>query len=55
MLLTTHNMAEAESICDRVALIDRGHILAILPPRTLSGWIATFERIDVKGAPRGRP
>ena len=43
-------MAEAESLCDRVALIDHGALLAVEPPRVLSGWIAGFERIDVEGA-----
>jgi ABC-2 type transport system ATP-binding protein len=50
VLLTTHDMAEAESLCDRVALIDHGALLAVEPPRVLSGWIAGFERIDVEGA-----
>ena len=53
ILLTTHNMAEAETVCDRVALIDRGRLLAIEGPRTLSGWIAEFERIDVEHAGPG--
>lgn len=51
ILLTTHNMAEAETVCDRVALIDKGKLLAIERPRTLSAWIAQFERIDVGDAP----
>ena len=51
ILLTTHDMAEAESLCDRVALIDHGALLAVEPPRVLSGWIAGFERIDIEGAP----
>jgi len=50
ILLTTHDMAEAEALCDRVALIDHGALLAIEPPRVLSGWVAGFERIDVEGA-----
>jgi len=35
VLLTTHYMAEADSLCDRVAIIDRGRILAIDTPRNL--------------------
>jgi ABC-2 type transport system ATP-binding protein len=35
ILLTTHSMEEAESLCDRVAIIDDGRILAIDPPRRL--------------------
>ncbi|MDQ4089142.1 MAG: ABC transporter ATP-binding protein [Actinomycetota bacterium] len=51
ILLTTHDMAEAEALCDRVALIDHGQLLAVETPRVLSGWITRFERIDVEGAP----
>jgi len=46
ILLTTHDMAEAESICDRVALIDRGRVIAVESPRTLSRLITKYERID---------
>jgi ABC-2 type transport system ATP-binding protein len=49
ILLTTHDMVEAEALCDRVALIDRGRLLAEESPRILATWIATYERIDVKG------
>jgi ABC-2 type transport system ATP-binding protein len=50
ILVTTHDMIEAESICDRVTLIDRGQLLATETPRTLAGWISRFERVDVDGA-----
>lgn len=50
VLLTTHDMVEAEAVCDRVTLIDRGRLLATEPPRTLGRWITAFERIDVAGA-----
>jgi ABC-2 type transport system ATP-binding protein len=46
ILLTTHDMAEAEAVCDRVALIDHGRVLAVETPRTLSELIARYERID---------
>ena len=51
VFLTTHDMAEAEALCDRVALIDRGSLLAVERPKVLSEWITRFERIDVEGAP----
>ncbi|HVO77564.1 MAG TPA: ABC transporter ATP-binding protein, partial [Methanomassiliicoccales archaeon] len=35
VLLTTHYMAEADSLCDRVAIIDKGKILACDTPRNL--------------------
>ena len=46
ILLTTHDMAEAESVCDRVALIDHGRVLAVETPRTLGTLVAKYERID---------
>jgi ABC-2 type transport system ATP-binding protein len=50
ILLATHDMAEAEALCDRVTLIDRGTILATESPRTLGRVISRFQRIDVEGA-----
>jgi ABC-2 type transport system ATP-binding protein len=35
ILLTTHYMHEAEELCDRVAIIDHGKILACAPPGEL--------------------
>ena len=35
VVLTTHYMEEAEVLCDRVAIMDRGRILALGPPPTL--------------------
>jgi ABC-2 type transport system ATP-binding protein len=50
ILLTTHDMAEAEALCDRVALIDHGRVLAVETPRTLAQLIARHERVDIDGA-----
>jgi lipooligosaccharide transport system ATP-binding protein len=35
LLLTTHYMEEAERLCDRVAIMDSGHIITIDTPRNL--------------------
>ena len=35
MVLTTHYMEEAETLCDRVAIMDRGKILALDTPQAL--------------------
>jgi len=35
IVLTTHYMEEAEELCDRVAIVDRGRIVAIESPDTL--------------------
>jgi ABC-2 type transport system ATP-binding protein len=53
ILLTTHDMVEAETVCDRVTLIDRGHVIATETPRTLGTLISRFQRIDVEGAHAG--
>jgi ABC-2 type transport system ATP-binding protein len=50
ILLATHDLVEAETVCDRVTLIDRGTILATESPRTLGHVISRFQRIDVEGA-----
>ena len=35
IVLTTHNMEEAEELCDRVAIMDRGKVIALDTPRVL--------------------
>jgi len=37
VLLTTHDMLEADALCDRVAIIDSGHIVALDTPANLKG------------------
>lgn len=51
ILLTTHDMAEAESACDRVTLISDGTVLAVETPQSLSTLVAQYERIDFSGGP----
>jgi ABC-2 type transport system ATP-binding protein len=46
ILLTTHDMSEAEAICDRVTMIDGGHLLGTEDPRTIGRWISAYERVD---------
>jgi ABC-2 type transport system ATP-binding protein len=35
VLLTTHSMEEAEAICDRIAIIDHGRVIAVDTPQAL--------------------
>jgi len=51
ILLATHDMVEAETVCDRVTLIDRGRLLATATPRSLGTMVSRLQRIDVEGAP----
>ena len=39
ILYTTHYMEEAERLCDRVAIIDRGKIIAMDTPKNLIGML----------------
>jgi ABC-2 type transport system ATP-binding protein len=50
ILLATHDMVEAELVCERVTLIDRGKIIATESPRSLGRMISRFQRIDAEGA-----
>lgn len=35
IVLTTHSMEEAEAVCDRVAIVDKGNVIAIGTPSSL--------------------
>ncbi len=45
VLWTTHNINEAEQICDRVAIMHKGRIVAIGRPREVKGLINSRENI----------
>lgn len=47
ILLTTHDMAEAEALCERVSLIDQGRLLITQTPRELGRQVSGFERLDI--------
>jgi ABC-2 type transport system ATP-binding protein len=46
VLLTTHDMAEADVLCDRIAILDRGRIVVEGTPADLKAQAATAERPD---------
>ncbi|MFG2003203.1 ABC transporter ATP-binding protein [Spirillospora sp. NPDC048911] len=47
IVLTTHYMDEAEVLCDRVAIMDRGRILQLGPPATLVRGLDAPARVSV--------
>jgi ABC-2 type transport system ATP-binding protein len=48
VLLTTHDMAEAEQLCDMVTLIDHGRILGSERPQEIGQWISEYERVEAQ-------
>jgi len=50
ILLTTHYIEEAERLCDRVAIIDEGKIIAMGTPREIQARTVDQSRIDIRTA-----
>src|SRR6266403_2747586 len=49
IVLTTHYLEEAERLCDRVAIVDHGHVIAMGTPRDL------IDSVDVSRLPPPEP
>ena len=50
IVLVTHFMEEAERLCDRVALIDHGKVIALGPPAHLGEQASTSKRVRLRAA-----
>ncbi len=48
ILLTTHNMFEAEELCDRIAFINHGKILAVGTAAELKGKVVSQRTIEIQ-------
>jgi ABC-2 type transport system ATP-binding protein len=48
ILLTTHYMFEADSLCQRVAVIDKGFIVAMDSPSELKKHVADLSVIEIE-------
>jgi ABC-2 type transport system ATP-binding protein len=46
--LTTHYMDEAETLCDRIAIVDSGKIIAIGTPAELKAMVEGSDRIELE-------
>jgi ABC-2 type transport system ATP-binding protein len=53
VFLTTHNMDEAEEMCSRVAIIDRGRLVAIDSPQRLRSAMRSSQFVEVAFAGAG--
>ena len=51
LILTTHYMEEAERLCDHIAIMDHGRIIAEGAPRELIRGYSEPDVIEVQGAP----
>ncbi|MFY7070509.1 ABC transporter ATP-binding protein [Nocardiopsis changdeensis] len=51
VLMTTHDMAEAAALSDRVSLIDRGTLVMTESPAAVGDLVSAYERVDARGVP----
>ncbi|MET8099620.1 ABC transporter ATP-binding protein [Streptomyces sp. NPDC005236] len=51
VLVTTHDMAEAEAVCDQVTLIDQGQVLATDRPEVLARRMSAYEQVTAAAVP----
>jgi ABC-2 type transport system ATP-binding protein len=54
ILLTTHYMEEADQLCDRVAIMDHGRILALDTPAALKRSVGTGTEVRITPSERAR-
>jgi len=47
LMLTTHDMVEADRLCDRIAIVDHGRIIALDTPRGLRRLLPAEEGLEV--------
>jgi ABC-2 type transport system ATP-binding protein len=52
IVLTTHNMEEADDLCGRVAIVDHGRVIALGDPEALKATIPGGHLIRLQLAPR---
>lgn len=55
VLLTTHYMDEAERLCDRVAIVDHGRVIALGTPRELIGRLGGDQIVEFATEPGADP
>lgn len=53
VFLCTHNLAEAQKLCDRVAVLARGRVLALGTPAELVARLGRSQRLELEAEPQG--
>ncbi|GAA2108983.1 ABC transporter ATP-binding protein [Streptomyces synnematoformans] len=51
VLLTTHDMAEAAALSDRVSFLDNGRLTLTASPEAVGDVVSSHERLEVRGLP----
>lgn len=54
VFLCTHNLDEAQSLCDRVAVLDQGRLLALGTPAELADQLGFVRRVQIEVVPSQR-
>ena len=54
VFLCTHNLVEAQSLCDRVAVLENGGLIALGTPTDLARQMVHSQRVKVEVAPEDR-
>jgi ABC-2 type transport system ATP-binding protein len=55
VLLCTHNLAEAQKLCGRVAVLEQGRLVALGTPAELARRLGRSQRLKIDVAPEGVP
>jgi ABC-2 type transport system ATP-binding protein len=55
LILTTHDMAEADRLCDRIAIVDHGRIIALDTPRGLRSQLPAEHGLELVLGPGEDP
>jgi ABC-2 type transport system ATP-binding protein len=53
VFLCTHNLVEAQKLCDRVAVLEHGRLVALGTPAELAQRLGRRQRLEVEVAPEG--
>jgi ABC-2 type transport system ATP-binding protein len=55
VFLCTHNLAEAQKLCDRVAVLEHGRLLALGTPAELARQVVHSQRLEIEVSPQDLP